>query len=233
MAIKRWKIHKFGGSSLADASCFRHVAGILLAYDDSRMGVVVSAMGGMTDALINLAVLAEQGNNDFEPALHTIGERYSETASSLLKGDALVTILDAWSKDSADVVDILKSIALVKSAPQRSRDIVAGYGEIWSARLLAAYLEQKDPQRGGTWLDARTVVTVRDTELGPTVLWDESQAKMDAALPPDFAGVVVITGFIAVDEEGLQTTLGRNGSDHSAAIFAALTKLPNSVSGPM
>ena len=224
MVNKRWKIHKFGGSSLADATCFRRVAGIILAYDDNRMGVVVSAMGGMTDALIDLAVLAEQDDDGFETALHAIGERYSETAGSLLKGDALVAILDSWGKDSDDVVDILKAIALVKSAPQRSRDIVAGYGEIWSARLLAAYLEQEDPQRGGTWLDSRSVVTVRDTELGPTVLWDESQAKMDTALSADFEGIVVITGFIAVDEEGLQTTLGRNGSDHSAAIFAALTK---------
>jgi bifunctional aspartokinase / homoserine dehydrogenase 1 len=224
VAGKRWKIHKFGGSSLADVACFRRVAGIILAYDDHRMGVVVSAMGGMTDALIDLAVLAEQDNDGFEAGLHAIGERYSETASSLLKGDALVAILDAWGNDSDDVVDILKAIALVKSASQRSRDIVAGYGEIWSARLLAAYLEQEDLQRGGTWVDARSVVTVRDTELGPTVLWDESQAKLDSALPKDFEGIAVITGFIAVDEEGLQTTLGRNGSDHSAAIFAALTK---------
>jgi len=188
------------------------------------MGIVVSAMGGMTDALIDLAVLAEQDDPGFEAALHAIGERYSETANSLLKGDALVGILDAWGEDADDVIDILKSIALVKSAPQRSRDIIAGYGELWSARLLAAYLGQEAPGRGGTWLDARKVLTVRDTELGPTVLWDESQAKLDAALSAGFEGIVVITGFIAVDEDGLQTTLGRNGSDHSAAIFAALTK---------
>jgi len=224
VANKHWKIHKFGGSSLADAGCFRRVAGILSACEDSRMGVVVSAMGGMTDALIDLAVLAEQDDAGFEVGLHAIGDRYSETANSLLKGDALVGVLDAWSKDSDDVVEILKSIALAKSAPQRSRDIIAGYGELWSARLLAALLGQEAPGRGGTWLDARKVVTVRDTELGPTVLWDESQTKMDAALPAEFEGIVVITGFIAVDEEGLQTTLGRNGSDHSAAIFAALTK---------
>jgi len=221
---KRWKIHKFGGSSLADTACFRRVAGIILACEDSRMGIVVSAMGGMTDALIDLAVLAEQDDPGFEAALHAIGERYSETANSLLKGDALVGILDAWGEDADDVIDILKSIALVKSAPQRSRDIIAGYGELWSARLLAAYLGQEAPGRGGTWLDARKVLTVRDTELGPTVLWDESQAKLDAALSAGFEGIVVITGFIAVDEDGLQTTLGRNGSDHSAAIFAALTK---------
>ena len=186
------------------------------------MGVVVSAMGGMTDALINLAVLAEQDDDAFNPGLHAIGDRYSETANALLNGDVLVKVLDAWSKDAEDVIDVLKAIALVKSAPQRSRDVVAGYGEIWSARLLAAYLGQEAPQRGGTWVDARTVITVRDAELGPTVLWDESQVKMDKVLPSDFDGVAVITGFIASDEEGLQTTLGRNGSDHSAAIFASL-----------
>ncbi len=222
MADNSWKIHKFGGSSLADAACFRRVAGIVLAYDDVRMGVVVSAMGGMTDALIDLAILAEQDDDGFKAGLNAIGVRYSETANELLKGDALVEVLDAWSKDSEDVIDVLKAIALVKSAPQRSRDVVAGYGEIWSARMLAAYLGQEAPERGGTWVDARTVVTVRDAELGPTVLWAPSQAKMDKALPADFAGIVVITGFIAGDEGGLQTTLGRNGSDHSAAIFASL-----------
>ena len=56
-----WKIHKFGGSSLADADCFRRVAGLMLERPDKQLGVVVSAMGGMTDALLNLTALAEQG----------------------------------------------------------------------------------------------------------------------------------------------------------------------------
>jgi len=220
---KRWNIHKFGGSSLADVDCFRRVADIILQADEARMGVVVSAMGGMTDALIELAILAERNDSGFEAALYAIGERYSGAASTLLQGQALIETLDAWSKDADDVVNVLKAIALVKSAPQRSRDIVAGFGEIWSARLLAAYLGQEAPERAGTWIDARDVLTVRETELGPTVLWEESQSKMDRALSADFEGIVVITGFIASDEDGLQTTLGRNGSDHSAAIFAALT----------
>ena len=224
MADSRWKIHKFGGSSLADADCFRRVARIVLGYDDARIGVVVSAMGGMTDALIGLAVLAEQDDTAYDKALQAIGARYSDTASELLKGEARVGVLDAWSRDADDIADVLKAIALVKSAPQRSRDVVAGYGEIWSARLLAAYLGQEAPGRGGTWVDARKVVTIRNAELGPTVLWNESQDKMDSVLPAGFEGIVAITGFIAADEDGLQTTLGRNGSDHSAAIFAALTK---------
>ena len=179
MADRRWKIHKFGGSSLADAECFRRVTGILLDCDELRLGVVVSAMGGMTDVLINLAILAERDDDRFKKELDAIGERYSDTSGSLLDGDSLVAVLDAWGQDASDIMGILTAIARVKSAPQRSRDIVAGYGEIWSARLLAACLEQSSPQRGGTWIDARNIVTVRQTELGPAVLWDVSQARSE------------------------------------------------------
>jgi aspartokinase/homoserine dehydrogenase 1 len=218
----QWYVHKFGGSSLADAECFDRVANLLLDISHDRLGVVVSAMGGMTDALLHLAVLAEQDDTSFETELHTIGERYALVAKTLLTGDGLVTVIDDWSSDAEDVRDVLRAIALVKSAPQRSRDVVAGYGEIWSARMLAAVLGQRSAERGGTWIDARNVLTVSQTELGPTVLWEASRAKFNAAFAKDFTGIAVITGFIASDEDGLQTTLGRNGSDFSAAIFAAL-----------
>ena len=219
----RWKIHKFGGSSLGDADCYRRVAGLMLQQTDSCVGIVVSAMGGMTDALLHLTVLAERDDETFSAELNAIGERYSEAAKRLVDGDRLIAVLDDWSQDAEDIIDVLKAAALVKSAPQRSRDVVAGYGEIWSARLLAAYLGQECSERGGTWIDARQVVTVTQTELGPTVQWSESQSNFDSVVPQDFAGLAVITGFIASDEQGLQTTLGRNGSDFSAAIFAALS----------
>ncbi len=219
----RWKIHKFGGSSLGDAECFRRVAGLLIDYPDARIGVVVSAMGGMTDALLNLAVLAERADDAFNAELHAIGERYAATAKDLVSGSALIEVLDAWGADAEDILEALKAIAEAKSAPQRSRDVIAGYGEIWSARLLAARLGQESSERGGTWIDAREILTVSHTELGPTVLWDVSQAKFDQVVAKNFHGIAVITGFIAADEEGLQTTLGRNGSDYSAAIFAALS----------
>ena len=219
----RWKIHKFGGSSLGNAECFRRVAGILLEYPDARMGVVVSAMGGMTDALLNLAVLAERADEACNAELHAIGERYAATAKDLVSGGALIEVLDAWGADADDIREALGAIAELKSAPQRSRDAIAGYGEIWSARLLAAHLAQESGARGGTWIDARKILTVSKTDLGPIVLWDVSQAKFDQVVAKNFNGIAVITGFIATDEEGLQTTLGRNGSDYSAAIFAALS----------
>ena len=224
MAQNRWKIHKFGGSSLADADCFRRVAAILTDQTETSIGAVVSAMAGMTDKLLQLTALAEQDDPGFTAELHRVGERYANTARELVKSEALVGLLDLWGQDAADIEDILRSIALAKSAPRRSRDVVAGYGEIWSARLLAALLEQETgSDRGGTWIDARQIVTVRQSGLGPSILWHESRENFARNFDRDFKGIVVITGFIASDEEGLQTTLGRNGSDHSAAIFAALT----------
>jgi aspartokinase/homoserine dehydrogenase 1 len=223
LADDRWKIHKFGGSSLADADCFARVAGLMIERPGDRIGVVVSAMGGMTDALLNLAAQAERDDDAFDAGLNAIGERYSQTARALVDGEVLVSVLDAWGRDAEDIRDVLKAIALVRSAPQRSRDVVAGYGEIWSARLLAALIGKLAPARGGTWVDARQVITVHQTELGPTVLWEESRKKFADVVPAGFYGIAVMTGFIATDESGLQTTLGRNGSDYSAAIFAALS----------
>jgi aspartokinase/homoserine dehydrogenase 1 len=221
---KHWKIHKFGGSSLADAECFLRVGEIIAGMPDKAIGVVVSAMQGMTDKLIHLSRLAEQDDDGFVAELDEIGQRYASVANELLQGTALDRLLDQWKQDAGDISDILKAVAVIRSAPERTRDVVAGYGEIWSARLLAAHLEQKlGTKRAGKWIDAREVVKVRHGELGPAVMWDESRAAIAGVIDKRFTGIAVITGFIASDEQNLQTTLGRNGSDFSAAIFAALT----------
>jgi len=219
-----WKIHKFGGSSLADADCFERVAEIVSDLPPTRLGIVVSAMGGMTNGLLALVALAELGDSGSLKALHAIGARYADAAKQLVSGESLVKLLDDWDLDTKDIEAVLASISKVKSASQHNRDVVSGFGEIWSARLLAAHLEEKlGSDRAGSWVDARNVITVRQGDLGPAVLWDESRAKMAAVLEQGLSEIAVMTGFIAVDEDGQQTTLGRNGSDFSAAIFAALT----------
>ena len=184
------------------------------------MAVIVSAMGGMTDQLLRLSLPGASKN--LEADLKAVGDRYSAAAHSLLEGEALIAILDQWSADADRLRDQI--ITADAGLSQRDRDFIAGQGEIWSARLLAAYLGSFDDiGDAGAWLDARNILAVRQGELGPQVLWDESQRHFDAAITRDFTGVVVVTGFNARDEDGLPTTLGRNGSDFSAAIFAALS----------
>jgi len=224
-----WVVHKFGGTSVADADCFRRVAGLLHAQSGLRQAVVVSAMGGMTNALLALVEGAVKSPDSIEAGLAAIRERYTQTVDELISDTAArQDLLKPFEQELGETSDILNAVALVRSAAQRSRDVVAGYGEIWSTRLLAAYLEQlqdDDPQqRAVAWMDARQILVVEPGELGPAVLWDQSRALLDEHFPQHDAVIVIITGFIASDPEGLQTTLGRNGSDYSASIIGTLLK---------
>ena len=138
-----WKIHKFGGSSLADAGCFRRVADILKHQPGRPLGIVVSAMRGTTDALLALVEGAQRGTTEHDQVLGPLRERYAAAAGDLLSPENRTPVLDAWEKDASDLGDLLRAIALVRSADQRSRDVAAGFGELWSARLLAAFLDQE------------------------------------------------------------------------------------------
>ena len=227
MSNSPWQVHKFGGSSLADAACFRRVAEILLSADSSPQVAVVSAMGGMTDALLGLIGTAEQAGDGIEAGLAALSKRYTEACHGLLTDESeAASVLDAFARDIQDIRDVLQAISLVRSAADRSRDLVAGFGELWSSRLLAAYLGQEARSRGRTdpvgWLDARQLIIVEHGDLGPGVLWEPSRSNAARCFPSPAKGITVVTGFIATDAAGLHTTLGRNGSDYSASIIGAL-----------
>jgi len=227
MSYNGWQVHKFGGTSLADAECIRCVADILLAESAPRQVAVVSAMGGMTDALLRLVSMAERAPDDIAPGLEAVAIRYRAAVAELLGAtEASRKLLEQFDRDVGDAADVLHAVSLVRSAADRSRDLVAGFGELWSARLLGTFLEQeaaaRHHPRSASWLDARRLIVVRHGEMGPAVLWDESRANARREFPPEREGIVIVTGFIASDQDGLHTTLGRNGSDFSASIVAAL-----------
>lgn len=229
MIDSQWRVHKFGGSSLADAACFRRVASILLADRGAPLAVVVSAMGGMTDALLGLVDEAERSAEQIAPGLEALTARYRATVGELLPDPAAARlVLEPFETDLGDISDILHAVALVRAAAPRSRDLVAGYGELWSSRLLAAYLDEQlgraGPSRPVGWLDARQLIVVEHGEMGPAVCWQASEANARRLLDPQGDGITVVTGFIAADTDGLPTTLGRNGSDFSASIVAALLR---------
>ncbi len=225
MAKSDWKVHKFGGSSLADADCFRRVAAILLEDQAPRQAVVVSAMGQMTDALLGLVTAAEGNQQEIEPGLEAIRSRYQATVNALMDSEkSIARVLDVFETELSDAADLLQAISLVRVAPDRSRDLVAGYGELWSTRLLGCFLEQQCGENGRPikWVDARTILVIDRDEMGPAVCWEESGQNAANYFRDDTVGIVVMTGYIASDPGGLHTTLGRNGSDFSASILAAL-----------
>jgi bifunctional aspartokinase / homoserine dehydrogenase 1 len=222
MTETTWTVHKFGGSSVADADCFRRVARIVEQLGQ-RQAIVLSACRGVTDALLNAVALAEHQDTSFDARLVEIRERHIQIAEAVLKPGGAAAFIADLKADFRDIHGILQTVQLIRSAAQNVRDLVAGYGEIWSTRLFTALLRERAALRAGVeWMDARRIVVVEWGKLGPIVQWDESQRRMHAELKADFAGTLVITGFIASDRSGIQTTLGRNGSDFSASIFGAL-----------
>ncbi len=218
-----WVVHKFGGSSVADADCFRRVATILESMPQPRLGVVLSACRGVTDVLLNLVTLAEAQDEAYRGELDRLRARHAQIAESVLKPDAAKLYLAAFDRDRHDIEGVLHTVKLTRSAAQNVRDLIAGYGEIWSTKLFKEFLESRGKRPGAVrWIDAREVVVVEWGPLGPAVQWDESRARMHRAVAPGFTGTLIITGFIAADRRGVQTTLGRNGSDFSGSIFGSL-----------
>jgi aspartokinase/homoserine dehydrogenase 1 len=189
----------------------------------ARQAVVLSACRGVTDALLALVTLAEQQDVSFDARLNDIRERHIDIAEAVLKPGSAAAYIAELKSDCRDILGILQTVKQIRSAAQNVRDLVAGYGEIWSTRLFSVMLRDRAKVAGGVeWLDARRVLVVEWGPLGPMVHWDESRRRLHAEVNPEFSGVMVITGFIASDTRGIQTTLGRNGSDFSASIFGAL-----------
>ena len=219
-----WTVHKFGGSSLADADCFRRVAGIVRDQPAGNLGVVVSAVGGVTDMLFDLIERASR-QQPVGGAMDGLSRRHEALATALLGEDAAAAFMDQFETDLNDIRRILEALALVKATSRRSQDMVSGFGELWSARLLSALLAVRgNGPENVLFIDARDVLLVEPGEMGPGVVWEKTRENLATVLSSDFSGAVVITGYIARNPDGLQTTLGRNGSDYTASIFAALLK---------
>jgi len=218
-----WVVHKFGGSSVADADCFRRVAAILDSQSAGPLAVVLSACKGVTDALLLLVVQASQRDLSYRAGLEALRSRHAKIAGEMVSGEAAQLYMAAFDRDLRDLEGILQTVELTRSASRGISDLVSGYGEIWSTRLFAEYYGGCTTRTDGiSWVDARRIIVVEWGPLGPAVQWEASRAKASKVIDAGFAGTLVITGFIAADSAGVQTTLGRNGSDFSGSIFGSL-----------
>jgi bifunctional aspartokinase / homoserine dehydrogenase 1 len=221
--VDTWRVHKFGGSSVADAACMERVARILEDDPLPRVAAVLSACHGVTDALLTLVKAAEHREDGDAGRLEAIRQRHIGIARTLLAAPAADAYIEELTSNCRDIAGILQTVGLIRVASPVVRDLVVGFGEIWSTRLFSRYLQARGRRPGDVrWIDAREIVEIDAAPLGPSVLWPESRANADRVIPRDPSVTLIITGFIARTREGLQATLGRNGSDFSASIFGAL-----------
>lgn len=218
-----WTVHKFGGTSVANSERYRKVAQIVrsqssLSGNPTRQAVVVSAMSKVTDALIELTELAVKQDDSYLAKLKTLLEKHVSTLVELIPaGGDFVERLHA---DFRMIEEVLRAAWLTRTCSERTVELIAGHGEIWSAQLLCNYLNSLGVN--ATWLDAREVLVVNPGESSVAVDWEVSQAKADAWFAKRTEDFIVITGFVASSPDGIPTTLKRNGSDFSGSIFGKL-----------
>jgi bifunctional aspartokinase / homoserine dehydrogenase 1 len=216
-----WTTHKFGGSSLADSDCIAHVAELLVARDDDRQAIVVSAMAGVTNELIALAHEAAEGEADWQARLTRLQNRHLESATRLVEpGESLNSLNEQLNARFANLHQLLASLDLMGSAPVEVIELISGLGELLSAQLLSARLNALGHE--SVFLDAREVLRVKPTPLMVAVDWDSSSANLQHFRREHPARRYVVTGFICRQVDGRISTLGRNGSDYSASIFGRL-----------
>lgn len=207
---------KFGGSSVANADRIKHVASIIKAYKEKRPAVVLSAMGDTTDHLLEAADQAVLGNVDVKG----VAKLHEETAAIL--GVEIETINDLLD----ELKQLLTGISMLKELSKRTRDYLVSFGERMSVRMMAAYLNKEGiPAKA---YDAWDIGFISDSNFMAAELLDEVWTNIPKYLSSYAEGtdncIPIVTGFIAKDEKGNITTLGRGGSDLSATMIGAAMK---------
>ncbi len=215
---------KFGGTSVADPDAITRLIGIVRqqqAKTKSTPLVVVSALSGVTDKLVAIAQFAEDGATGKAAAeVAALVERHVAVATAVTSKSRPTVVADV-RRELEELNGLVHALAVLREVSPRSRDAVHAVGELVSSRIVAAAFA--DHGIPSSWVDARTVL-VTDAEHTAAIpdMMETGDRVRDRIAPLLAEGkVVVLGGFIGATANGVTSTLGRGGSDYSAAIFGA------------
>jgi len=212
------KVFKFGGASIKDADSVRNMLSILKDFEQEKLVVVVSAMGKTTNALE--ALLTHSRNRDqhiFEKEFRQLKQYHKEIVSGLFNANECHTVLNQLE---ALFTVLEKQLYPQDLAYDQHYDATVSYGEILSTTILEAFLKSNNIKV--KLLDARDHIITDSHFRYAEVVWDETKNRISKILAANPDNQIYFTqGFIGGTLNGLPTTLGREGSDYTAAVFAA------------
>jgi aspartate kinase len=218
-------VMKFGGTSVGDADAIARVVGIVKAARD-RSGmppvVIVSAMSGVTDRLLELTESAARRRDAHVlNGVADLSRRHFEALERLLPPESGHDVVAEIGAHLDDLRALLKATGILRAASPGAHDAIVSTGELMNSRLVAAAL-----QEGGvptTWIDARRAIVTDDAHMAAAPLADATREAVAREIVPTVADgrVPVLGGFVGATLHGVTTTLGRGGSDYSAAIIGA------------
>ncbi|MGC2238561.1 MAG: bifunctional aspartate kinase/homoserine dehydrogenase I [Pyrinomonadaceae bacterium] len=214
------KVLKFGGSSVGSAENVEKTVEIVKkAIETNACAVVLSAMQGTTDALIEIGNLAERGNEIFREKIKEIEARHAETARALIPNSAQSELLDFIENCIHELENICEGVFLLHELSPRTLDRIAAYGEILSTKIVSAKFDSLNIEN--VRKDSRELILTDSNFNFAAVNFEKTNARIKEFFDNSRSRLFVLPGFVASDESGATTTLGRGGSDYTAAILAA------------
>jgi aspartokinase/homoserine dehydrogenase 1 len=214
------KVLKFGGSSVATPDRIRSIVDILKGYAEQPdpFTVVFSAFGGVTDSLIAMGKKAAEGDEQYFDLFEAFSRRHLDAVHELLQPAFMDEVLPELQNNHEVLKNLLYGIFLVREASLRTMDYVLSFGERNCAFIIAAVLRQAG--LSASYLDARKVIKT-DKSFGSAKVDLETSYEKTVKYYTKNTDIQIVTGFIASAKGGLTTTLGRGGSDYTAALLAA------------
>jgi aspartokinase/homoserine dehydrogenase 1 len=211
------KVQKFGGSSLADGHRIKKTLKIVLDENTDHY-VVLSAMKGITNLLVEASKNAETGNSNYKLQLQKIADIHYSSVSVLFSESDSSEVEKSISFLLDELKDILHGVELVQECSLRTGDLIMSFGERLNCTIAAAYLNSIGKKT--KMIDARQLIITDDNYGSSNVFLQKSYSRIQENLS-DKKTLYIITGFISGSEKGITTTLGRNGSDYTASIIGA------------
>jgi len=216
------KVLKFGGTSVAQSDRILQIIDIVkpLATPEDSVAIVCSAFSGVTDMIIDMCQKASLGDISYKIVFESFEDKHKDMCAQLLSShsDVFITVIDHISHNHETLKDLLKGIFLLREATLRSMDYAMSFGERNSNYIIAAAMNLHGIK--AEFLDAREVVKTNSDFGSAKVNFAVTNPQIGQFFSDKKGTVQVITGFIGSDHQGLTTTLGRGGSDYTAAIFA-------------
>jgi bifunctional aspartokinase / homoserine dehydrogenase 1 len=214
------KVLKFGGSSVANADNISKVISIIgKSASTEQTVIVVSALGGITDSLLQCAALAAAGDEKFNEQIKQIEQRHLETVKKLTPVSHQSSVLSLVMKQCNEIEDICNGVFLLGELSARTRDRIVSYGELLSSQIIASALQSKG--FNCTWKDSRDLILTDSTFGNAAVDFNVTNSQIQQYFRSSQGNLFIMPGFISADSHQHTTTLGRGGSDYTAAIVAA------------
>ena len=214
------QVLKFGGTSVANAENINKVIAIVKeAVKKDKTIVVVSALGGITDLLLAAAESAAKGDELYKEKLSTIEQRHMEAVKKLIPVAQQSQLLSLVKKGCNDIEDICNGVFLLGEITPRTKDRISSYGELLSSQIIAAKFQSENTEV--SWKDAKELIQTNSNFTAAEVDFTVTNQKINDYFLSQQTSLFILPGFIAADKKGVTTTLGRGGSDYTAAIIAS------------